>query len=163
MTATVTGAVAETATARTLRLDVPPRTAGPTWSTGPRCCSEADPGSCRCGRCCASTTGAAPPRRSDWSTPSGRRTRCSTRGKWPAARPAGTVELVYTRCAPAGMPTGRLDAAAVRAAAPSPAAEPALYVCGPTGFVELVADALVEAGHDVNAIRTERFGPSGGA
>jgi ferredoxin-NADP reductase len=36
------------------------------------------------------------------------------------------------------------------------------YVCGPTGFVEAVADLLVLAGYDQRRVRTERFGPSGG-
>ena len=40
--------------------------------------------------------------------------------------------------------------------------EPTVYVCGPTGFVELAADLLVDLGHDAGRIRTERFGPSGG-
>jgi len=35
------------------------------------------------------------------------------------------------------------------------------YVCGPTSFVESIADALVRLGHDSSAIRTERFGPTG--
>jgi ferredoxin-NADP reductase len=38
---------------------------------------------------------------------------------------------------------------------------PLSYVCGPTGFVESVAQALVSAGHDPGRIRTERFGPTG--
>ena len=38
---------------------------------------------------------------------------------------------------------------------------PLVYVCGPTGFVEAVAAALVDAGHDPTRIRTERFGPTG--
>ena len=38
---------------------------------------------------------------------------------------------------------------------------PLSYVCGPTGFVEAVAEALVAAGHDAGQIRTERFGPTG--
>ena len=63
--------------------------------------------------------------------------------------------------APAGQPIGRLDARAVRAAAPV-GQLPLLYVCGPTGFVEAVASALVDAGHQEALIRTERFGPSGG-
>jgi ferredoxin-NADP reductase len=71
------------------------------------------------------------------------------------------VDLVYTRRAPAGQPIGRLDARAVRAAAPV-GQLPLLYVCGPTGFVEAVASALVDAGHQEALIRTERFGPSGG-
>ena len=40
--------------------------------------------------------------------------------------------------------------------------EPRCYVCGPTGFVEAVATALVELGHKPQSIRTERFGPTGG-
>lgn len=36
------------------------------------------------------------------------------------------------------------------------------FVCGPTGFVEKVADALVELGYEGDRIRTERFGPTGG-
>ena len=38
---------------------------------------------------------------------------------------------------------------------------PLSYVCGPTPFVETVADALVEAGVLPERVRTERFGPSG--
>jgi ferredoxin-NADP reductase len=34
------------------------------------------------------------------------------------------------------------------------------YVCGPPGFVEGVADALVALGHEPGRIRTERFGPT---
>jgi ferredoxin-NADP reductase len=36
------------------------------------------------------------------------------------------------------------------------------FVCGPTPFVEAVAQALVELGHDPAKIKTERFGPTGG-
>jgi len=44
-----------------------------------------------------------------------------------------------------------------------PAAEdPLVYVCGPTGFVEGVASALVESGLPPHSIKTERFGPTGG-
>jgi len=43
-----------------------------------------------------------------------------------------------------------------------PGRDPAVYVCGPTGFVEAVASLLVTAGHDPRSIKTERFGPSGG-
>jgi ferredoxin-NADP reductase len=39
---------------------------------------------------------------------------------------------------------------------------PLCYVSGPTGFVETVASALVELGHQPDMIRTERFGPTGG-
>jgi ferredoxin-NADP reductase len=43
-----------------------------------------------------------------------------------------------------------------------PTDKPLCYVCGPTGFVEAVASALVELGHDPDMMRTERFGPTGG-
>jgi len=36
--------------------------------------------------------------------------------------------------------------------------QPAVFVCGPVGFVETVADILVALGHDAKGIRTERFG-----
>ena len=38
---------------------------------------------------------------------------------------------------------------------------PLVYVCGPTGFVEAVADGLVRLGHAPERIRTERFGATG--
>ncbi len=40
------------------------------------------------------------------------------------------------------------------------AATPLCYVCGPTGFVETAADALLEVGMPESVIRTERFGPT---
>ena len=43
---------------------------------------------------------------------------------------------------------------------PPPAAAPHVFICGPTGFVEAVANLLVDAGHDPARIRTERFGPA---
>jgi len=38
---------------------------------------------------------------------------------------------------------------------------PAVFICGPTAFVESAAAVLVTAGVDAERIRTERFGPSG--
>jgi ferredoxin-NADP reductase len=38
---------------------------------------------------------------------------------------------------------------------------PLTYICGPSGFVETAAAALVENGHDPGRVRTERFGPTG--
>jgi ferredoxin-NADP reductase len=55
---------------------------------------------------------------------------------------------------------GRVDRALLDELAPA-ADRPLVYVCGPTGFVETVAQALVDAGHDPARIRTERFGPTG--
>jgi ferredoxin-NADP reductase len=43
-----------------------------------------------------------------------------------------------------------------------PAQEPKIFVCGPTSFVEDVSRFLVDLGHAPLAIKTERFGPSGG-
>lgn len=74
------------------------------------------------------------------------------------------VRYVYTRRAPAsaaGGP-GRISAEVLAAAGWPPESTPQVFVCGPTGFVETAADLLVQAGHDPRAIRTERFGPSGG-
>jgi ferredoxin-NADP reductase len=36
------------------------------------------------------------------------------------------------------------------------------FVCGPTPFVEAVAEHLVALGHDPAGVKTERFGPTGG-
>jgi ferredoxin-NADP reductase len=76
-----------------------------------------------------------------------------------------SVTYVYTRRTPEGWPRppGRLDAGLLSSSAFPPAESPTSYVCGPTGFVETVADLLVEAGHDPRRVRTERFGPSGGS
>jgi ferredoxin-NADP reductase len=43
----------------------------------------------------------------------------------------------------------------------APAEAPDVFVCGPTSFVEGVAEALVGAGHAPGQVRTERFGPTG--
>ena len=74
------------------------------------------------------------------------------------------VGYVYTRTTPAGwpVPPGRIGAAALTTPGWAPDRSPAVFVCGPTGFVEAVANLLVNAGHDPRAIKTERFGPSGG-
>jgi ferredoxin-NADP reductase len=73
------------------------------------------------------------------------------------------VRLVYTREAPEGEPrVGRIDAELIEQHAFRPEDAPTTYVCGPTPFVETVADLLVEAGHDPARVRTERFGPTGG-
>jgi ferredoxin-NADP reductase len=55
----------------------------------------------------------------------------------------------------------RVDPEMLAEVAPSPAEQPRIYACGPTPFVEAVAEALVGLGHDPRAIKTERFGPTG--
>jgi ferredoxin-NADP reductase len=71
-----------------------------------------------------------------------------------------TTTYLYTRAAPAGRPVGRISADIVAEAGWPPDAGPAVFVCGPTGFVEAAANLLVAAGHDPAAIKTERFGPT---
>jgi ferredoxin-NADP reductase len=50
----------------------------------------------------------------------------------------------------------------LRAVGPRPDRRPQVFVCGPTGFVERVADLLLALGHAPQRIRAERFGPTGG-
>lgn len=73
------------------------------------------------------------------------------------------IDYVYTRSVPAGTarPPGRLSAADLPRGEDT-AAPPAVFVCGPTGFVEAAATLLTAAGHRPAVIKTERFGPSGG-
>jgi len=78
------------------------------------------------------------------------------------ATTSDTLEItwVYTRKTPEGWPTpaGRVSRD-ILAASTIPAAEdPTVFVCGPTGFVESVADVLVELGHPSSRVKTERFG-----
>jgi ferredoxin-NADP reductase len=56
--------------------------------------------------------------------------------------------------------TGRVDRDLLEDVAWPATDHPLVYVCGPTGFVEAVADALVALGHDASRVRTERFGPT---
>jgi ferredoxin-NADP reductase len=56
----------------------------------------------------------------------------------------------------------RVDADMLAEVGPGPAAQPHVFVCGPTPFVEAVAEALVTLGHEPRRIKTERFGPTGG-
>ena len=52
----------------------------------------------------------------------------------------------------------RVDSALLAEVAQPPELNPRTYVCGPTSFVEAVADGLVALGHKPGRIRTERFG-----
>jgi ferredoxin-NADP reductase len=52
----------------------------------------------------------------------------------------------------------RVDAALLQEVSYPPELDPRVYVCGPTRFVEAVADSLVGLGHKPGRIRTERFG-----
>ena len=70
------------------------------------------------------------------------------------------VALTLTRQQPPGW-TGfarRVDVEMLREVSFPPEQSPRVFVCGPTSFVEAVADALVGLGHRPGRIRTERFG-----
>jgi ferredoxin-NADP reductase len=76
------------------------------------------------------------------------------------------VEIVHTltREQPPGW-TGharRVDAALLAEVAWAVDEDPLAFVCGPTSFVETVADALVELGYPPPRVKTERFGATGG-
>jgi ferredoxin-NADP reductase len=70
------------------------------------------------------------------------------------------VSYMYSRTAPAGSPrpSGRITVADVNTHAWPAGFAPTSYVCGPTAFVETVADILLALDHDPKTIRTERFG-----
>jgi len=55
----------------------------------------------------------------------------------------------------------RVDMAMVCEVAWPAGLRPKAYVCGPTGFVEAVADILVDLGYPADRVLTERFGPTG--
>ena len=72
------------------------------------------------------------------------------------------LEVVHTltRAQPPGWTghAGRVDVELLRQVAFPPERNPRVFVCGPTSFVEAVADQLVGLGHRPGRIRTERFG-----
>jgi ferredoxin-NADP reductase len=82
-----------------------------------------------------------------------------------AARAADglALSLVYTRTAPAGekVRVGRISGPVLAADGWRARDAPAVFACGPTGFVEAAADLLTRMGHDAGRIKTERFGPTG--
>ena len=80
-----------------------------------------------------------------------------------AQEPGVDVRFTLTREQPDGWDgyDRRVDRDLIADAAWAPADRPLVYVCGPTAFVEVAADALVSLGHEPGRIRTERFGPTG--
>lgn len=74
--------------------------------------------------------------------------------------PAFELDWIYTREAPAGWPRAphRITTDDLARHAIPAADSPAVFVCGPTGFVETVASGLVALGHDPASVKTERFG-----
>jgi ferredoxin-NADP reductase len=74
------------------------------------------------------------------------------------------LHITLTRESPPGWTgyTRRIDLEMLRAVGPPPDTGPHIYVCGPTPFVEEAARLLVALGHLPAAVRTERFGNTGG-
>jgi len=68
------------------------------------------------------------------------------------------VVTTLTREQREGFRSGRVDGAFLEEVSWPSADKPLVYVCGPTAFVETVADTLVGLGNDPSRIRTERFG-----
>ena len=56
---------------------------------------------------------------------------------------------------------GRLSADVLAKTAFPPELHPAVFACGPSGFVEAASELLVAAGFPAVSIKTERFGPTG--
>jgi ferredoxin-NADP reductase len=80
-----------------------------------------------------------------------------------AADPDVEVHYALTRERPEGWSgyTRRVDEEILREIA-YPNGEGVAFVCGPTRFVETVADGLLAVGYVPEHVRTERFGPTGG-
>ena len=75
-----------------------------------------------------------------------------------------TVSHTLTRSQPTGWPgyARRIDRSMVQEVAWPKDQRPAVFICGPTSFVETAAGLLVEVGYDPAWIKTERFGATGG-
>jgi ferredoxin-NADP reductase len=80
-----------------------------------------------------------------------------TRAESLPGRPASPVS--GTPAASVSLP-GRISADVVATMTWGPDVSPAIFVCGPSGFVEAASSLLVAAGHPPASIRTERFGPT---
>jgi ferredoxin-NADP reductase len=75
-----------------------------------------------------------------------------------------TVVHTLTRNQPEGWKGygRRIDGPMIREVAWPPEQSPAVFICGPTAFVETAADLLVGSGYVPAWIKTERFGATGG-
>lgn len=77
------------------------------------------------------------------------------------------LRVVYalTRAQPPGWQgyARRIDRAMLEEVAWAPEEHPLIFICGPTPLVESVATTCVEVGYAPECIKTERFGPTGGA
>ena len=77
--------------------------------------------------------------------------------------PGFTLRITLTRDSAPGWSgrVGRIDLPAVQALLEGLGGVADSFVCGPDGFVEAAAALLMQAGQPRDAIRTERFGPTG--
>jgi ferredoxin-NADP reductase len=75
-----------------------------------------------------------------------------------------TVTFTLTGESPADWPgeTGRVDERMLKMHGIPAELRPIIFVCGPTLFVETVAEYLLHLGYPETTIKTERFGPTGG-
>jgi ferredoxin-NADP reductase len=71
-----------------------------------------------------------------------------------------SIDWAYTRQTPPNWPSppGRVSAELLKSVVLPISDDPTVFVCGPTGFVEAVADILVELGYSAERVKTERFG-----
>jgi ferredoxin-NADP reductase len=74
-----------------------------------------------------------------------------------------SVTRLYSRHAPVGDERGarRIDTADLGRFTWPASESPTTYICGPTAFVETIADGVAHLGHEGARIRAERFGASG--
>jgi ferredoxin-NADP reductase len=74
------------------------------------------------------------------------------------------VTTTLTRSRPPGWrgEVGRVNTEMLARVAWPAEGRPVAFVCGPTAFVEAVAEGLVGLGYEPGRVRTERFGPTGG-
>jgi ferredoxin-NADP reductase len=75
-----------------------------------------------------------------------------------AATDGFDLTMLYTREAPDGQPVGRINLETVAAHTFAREDKPAIFICGPNGFVAAASDLLIALGHDPLMIKTERFG-----
>ncbi len=77
--------------------------------------------------------------------------------------PRFTLRITLTRDSAPGWTghVGRVDLQSVKALLEDLGGVAEGYVCGPDGFVEAASALLLQAGQPPDAIRTERFGPTG--
>jgi ferredoxin-NADP reductase len=75
-----------------------------------------------------------------------------------------SVSYTLTRARPPGWTgyAGRVNSTLLAEVAWAADKDPLAFICGPTSFVETVAEGLVGLGYQPARVKTERFGASGG-